>query len=469
MNLYQITGENFFKALTGKYQKEFADCLEIIYNSYRTELSYGIDKESLVIQISDYFERNTDTSVQFDDDDEVFNDSRSKAAVFLRKLRGYGWIENEFGSDGREKIIMPDYSITIIQAMISVSEVKEMEYQSEISAIFSMLTNEKLNDRPYPQIIKPVYDRTLALFTELKKLNTSIRKYIDGLTTGLSPEEIMEHFFAYNDNIGSKSYHRMKTNDNVSKFRNTIVSRLKEMLNNKEMLERIVLGYQNIENCNDKNEAYDSVIGIINDIISHFNCYDEIEKEIESKHHKYIRSAVSRAKLAFLNTNNIEGKITTVIRSLSKLFDDENSGSMYDDIPVDYCRIFNMFPQSFLSGESLYTAPISKKTGEVEEIFSINSVDEAELSKRRKALKEKNARRFSRKNINSYVMTLLKDKESINGSEIEVHSRRDMVRLVFICFYGRDKKSDYIMIPRENIISKEGFTFRDFEIKRRVK
>lgn len=82
MNLYQITGENFFKALTGKYQKEFADCLEIIYNSYRTELSYGIDKESLVIQISDYFERNTDTSVQFDDDDEVFNDSRSKAAVF---------------------------------------------------------------------------------------------------------------------------------------------------------------------------------------------------------------------------------------------------------------------------------------------------------------------------------------------------------------------------------------------------
>ncbi len=469
MNIFNITGDDFFKALTGKYQKVFADCLEIIYNSYRTELSYGIDKESLVIQISDYFEKNADTSVQFDDDDEILNDSRSKASAFLRKLRGYGWIENEFGSDGREKIIMPDYSVTMIQAMISVSEVKEMEYQSEISAIFSMLTNEKLNDRPYPQIIKPVYDRTLALFTELKKLNTSIRKYIEGLTTGLSPEEIMEHFFAYNDNIGSKSYHRMKTNDNVSKFRNTIVSRLNEMLNDKEMLERIVLGYQNIENCNDKNEAYDCVIGIINDIISHFNSYDEIEKEIESKHHKYIRSAVSRAKLAFLNTNNIEGKITTVIRSLSQLFDDENSGSMYEDIPADYCRIFNIFPQSFLSGESLYTAPISKKIGEVEEIFSINSVDETELAKRRKALKEKNERRFSRKNINSYVMTLLKDKEYFWGSEIEVHSRRDMVRLVFICFYGRDKKSDYIIIPKENIISKEGFSFKDFEIKRRVK
>ena len=137
MNIFNITGDDFFKALTGKYQKVFADCLEIIYNSYRTELSYGIDKESLVIQISDYFEKNADTSVQFDDDDEILNDSRSKASAFLRKLRGYGWIENEFGSDGREKIIMPDYSVTMIQAMISVSEVKEMEYQSEISAIFS--------------------------------------------------------------------------------------------------------------------------------------------------------------------------------------------------------------------------------------------------------------------------------------------------------------------------------------------
>lgn len=63
-----------------------------------------------------------------------------------------------------------------------------------------------------------MYDRTIALFTELKKLNTNIRKYIDNLTSGLSLEQIMEHFFSYNDNIGSKAYHRMKTNDNVSRL-----------------------------------------------------------------------------------------------------------------------------------------------------------------------------------------------------------------------------------------------------------
>lgn len=469
MNLFNIISDDYFKALTGRYKQIFADCLEIIYNSYRTELSYGIDKESLVMQITDYFDNNIDTSIQLEDEDEVLNDSRAKALAFLRKLRGYGWIESEFGSNGREKIVMPDHSVTMMQAMISVSEVKEMEYQSEVSAIFSMLTNEALNDRPYPQIIKPVYDRTLALFTELKKLNTSIRKYIDGLTSGLSSEEIMQHFFSYNDNIGSKAYHRMKTNDNISKFRNTIINRLKEMLNDERILELIVLGYQNVENCNDKNDAYDCVIGRINDIIGHFNSYDEIEKEIDDKHYKYVRSAVSRAKLAFLNTNNIEGKITTVIRCLSSLMDKENSSSMYEDIPAEYCNIFNIFPQNFLSGESLYTAPISRKIGEVEEIFNISSIDETELEKRKQDLREKRKNCFSRKNINTYVNTLLYKRDLVKGSEIDVHSRRDMVRLVFICLYGRDKKSDFIIIPKENVISKEGFTFKDFEIKRRVK
>ena len=110
---------------------------------------------------------------------------------------------------------MPSHSITIMQALTDITKKNEMEYQSEVSSIYSLLTNENLLDRPYPQVIKPVYDRTIALFTELKKLNTGIRKYIDELTDGQTPEEIMQHFFSYNDNIGSKAYHRMKTNDNV--------------------------------------------------------------------------------------------------------------------------------------------------------------------------------------------------------------------------------------------------------------
>ena len=64
---------------------------------------------------------------------------------------------------------------------------------------------------------------------------------------------------------------------------------------------------------------------------------------------------------------------------------------------------------------------------------------------------------------------LLNERNQINASDIEINSKRDMIRLIFICIYGRDKKSEYIVIPKENIISEKGFSFNDFTLKRRTK
>ncbi len=469
MDIFSILGNDFFKVLTGKYQNIFIACLEIIYGSYRTELSYGIDKDIMISKLCDYFEQNSSDDIQFEDDQDIFRDSRSKANEFLRKLKSYGWIEYEFDNNGRSKVVMPSHSITIMQALTDITKRNEMEYQSEVASIYSLLTNEDLLDRPYPQVIKPVYDRTLALFTELKKLNTGIRKYIDELTDGQTPEELMQHFFSYNDNIGSKAYHRMKTNDNVSRFRNTIESRLRDILNDEAIMERAVSGYQNIENENDRDEAHNKVIEIITSVISYFNSYDDIEKEIERKHSKYLRSAVNRAKLAFLNTNNIEGKLSTILRNLASAFDTEEEYGIYDDVPDDYCRIFNMFPQNFISGESLKNIGVSKKINDVDEIFTSQIMPEEELLKRRAALKNKTEHRFSRKNINAYVQMLLKDKPEIDASKIEITSKRDMIRLIFICIYGRDRKSEFIVMPKDNTIHERGFSFKDFTLKRRTK
>lgn len=128
-----------------------------------------------------------------------------------------------------------------------------------------------------------------------------------------------------------------------------------------------------------------------------------------------------------------------------------------------------MFPQSFLSGESLKTIGISKKIVDVDEIFTPQTISEEEILQRRIALKEKNEQRFSRKNINAFVRILLKDRAEINASEIEVHTKRDMIRVIFISIYGRDKRSEYIVLPKENIICNNGFTFKDFTLKRRAK
>ena len=97
IKLFEIVGNDFFRVLTGKYQSVFIDCLEIIYESYRTELSYGVDRDVIIALLTDYFEKNGSADIQFEDEAESLKDSKSKASMFLRKLKDYGWIEYDIG------------------------------------------------------------------------------------------------------------------------------------------------------------------------------------------------------------------------------------------------------------------------------------------------------------------------------------------------------------------------------------
>lgn len=467
MNIFDIVGDSFFRPLTSQFKIIYLDCLTIIYDSYRSELSYGIDREVLVSKMTDYFERSNISDIEFEDQTEILKDSRMKATTFLRKLKEFGWVEYEISNNQTAKIIMPDYAVTIVKTFLDISDPKEMEYQSEIAMIYSTLTKEELLDRPYPQVLRPVFERTRALFDGLKKLNTSIKKYIEEITTDKTSEEIIRDFFTYHDEIGSKAYHRIKTEENISRFRNTIIGRLRDMLNDPDVFERTVKGYQNIEDENDYYTAEDEVKAQISAIIDSFRSYDDIVSEIDKKHSKYLRNAVERAKFLLLNTNNTEGKISTILQYMAECYNQEEQNNLIEDASDNICALFNIFPQGFLSGESLKTVAISRKIADVEDIFEPIDMTEEERELRRIAISEKNKNRFSKKNVEQYVNTLLSDKAVILASDTPIETKRDLIRIIFISLYGRSTKTGYIVKPKDEIISSQGFKFRDFEIKRR--
>ena len=320
MNIFDVVGESFFKPLTSQFKILYLDCLTIIYDSYRSELSYGIDREILVSKLSDYFERSNISDIEFEDETEILKDSRMKATTFLRKLKDFGWVEYEISNNQMARVVMPDHAVTIVKTFLDISNPKEMEYQSEIAVIYSTLTNEELLERPYPQVLRPVFERTRALFDGLKKLNTSIKKYIEDITADKTSEEIIHDFFTYHDEIGSKAYHRIKTEENISRFRNTIIGRLRDIMNDPDTFEKTVKGYQNIENENDYYTAEEEVKAQITAIIDSFRSYDDIVSEIDKKHSKYLKNAVERAKFLLLNTNNTEGKISTILQYMAECY-----------------------------------------------------------------------------------------------------------------------------------------------------
>lgn len=470
MNLFQIVPADFFKPLTSKYKTTYIDCLRLIYNTYKTELFFGVDREIIIAEFEHYFDNEAGSDLVFDEDDnEVAGDSRAKANAILRRLKDSGWLEYELDYDHRVKVNLFDYAATTIESFNKIIKNEELEYQSLVSQIHATLLNQEGYAKPYEYIIKRVAENTDELMVGLKKLNTNIKKYIDAITNEKTAGDIVQDFFVYHKDVGSKAYHRIKTSDNISYFRSAILEKLNFILNDEQVFRRAVQGFMEVEQIEDQSEAQSFLRALILGMISAFRNYDDIISEIDYKHAKYMGSAVARAKFLLTNTNNVEGKLSKILKYLSDEFNRTEGANLNDDLDDELLEIFSIFPQSFLDSDSLYVIPISRKVS-LPEVLSDNlGISAQERARRKFALQEKSRNRFSRKNINAYVEEVLGETGSVLAFALPLHSKRDLIKLIFISLYGRDSKSMYRTRPLEETITAEEFRFRDFLIERKEK
>ena len=468
MNLFDAVPAEFFKPLTSKHKKIYVECLQLIYNTYKNELSFGVDKEVLLFELEQYFDGISQDELVFDEDDnEVARDSRSKANAILRRLKNRGWLDFEEANDFVIRVNLYDYAVNIIEAFGKIMASGELEYQSLVSQIHATLHNKEGYSKPYEYIIKRVVDNTEELMVGLKKLNTSIKKNIDSITKDKTAGEIVEDFFLYHKGVGGKAYHRIKTSDNISYFRSGIIEKLNFILDDEKIFDRGVAGCMEIEQITDELDARDWLRERIVGMLYAFRHYDDIILEIDYKHSKYIESAVARAKFLLMNTNNAEGKIARVLAYLSEEFNQDDTLNLNDELDDTMLQIFNIFPQGYLDGDSLYVVPITNRMELPDILDSTFGFSEEERELRRLAIKLKSQQRFSRKNINLFVETLLKDSNSVLASTIPLESKRDFIRTIFISLYGRDKKSIYCVSSVNQEISMGSFKFQDFIIERR--
>ena len=466
-NIFQVLPEDFFKPLTSKYKRDYADCILLIFNTFKPEISYGVNRDIVVKVLEGYFEVD-DEEMTFDDLTYV-SDSRDKANAMIQSLKSCGWIEYEQEKNHQLNVVLYEYTIPIIESMNRILRDEEAEYQGIISQIHASLQNKELYSKPYELIIKGVKENSERLVSELKKLNASIKRHMDKQTNEMSASEILEHFFEYHKNIGSKAYLRMKTSENVSYFRTAIIAKIDDILSSADILDRAISGYMEVEQENDRDKAYDSIVEILNDVKSMFYHLDEIIEDIDRKHTGYMKNAVMRARFKLATGNNSEGKLLRIIDYLAKELNmqQENTDSGNEDTIFETKDIFNIFPQGYISPESFRTIPIMKKEGNVEQLSGkiVMSDEERELYK--EALKRKNRERFSRKNINEYVLSVLKDRDKISVEEIPVETRKDLIRLIYVSIYSGNRSNNYEVKRTNRRIKKLEFELPDFEILKR--
>ena len=403
-NLFQILPSDFFKPLTSKYRQVFADCILLIFNTFKPEISYGVNREIVVKALTEYFEVD-DMEMTFDDEGTFIKDAREKANAVIASLKLCGWIEYEQERNHQLNVVLYEYAVPIIESMNKVIQEEEAEYQGLISQIHASLQNRDLYAKPYELIIKGVKENTDRLISELKKLNASIKRHMDKQTADMSAAEIIDHFFAYHKNIGSKAYLRMKTSENISYFRSSIIEKIEEMMENATVMERAVIGFMEVEQEEDKEKAFDNLVSELLDVKSMFYRLDEIIEDIDVKHMRYMKNAVMRARFKLATGNNMEGKLAKVLDLLAEEIN--NGGEKAEVVSDELISLCSIYTQGYISPESLRAIPVSRKNVVVDNLSEVQLMSDEQRLLYKEALKQKNRQRFSRKNINEYVSTLL--------------------------------------------------------------
>lgn len=463
-NLFEVLPVDFFKPLTSKYRREYADCILLIFNTFQSELSYGVNREIVVKVLEQYFEVD-DTEMTFDEQTYI-RDAREKANAVIASLKNCGWLEYEQERNHQLNVVLMEYAVPVIESMNQVLREEETEYQGIISQIHASLQNEDLYSRPYEMMIKGVKENAARLISELKKLNVSIKRHMDKQTGEMSAADIIEQFFEYHQTIGSKAYFRMKTSDNISYFRSSILEKIEEMMEDADLMQRAVQGMMELEQDLDADTAYDRLVMELLDVKSMFYRLDEMIAEIDKKHAQYMKNAVMRARFQLATGNNIEGKLSCILGRLAEEYNKtaDEKDELVEEAPEEMLHLCNLYVQGYLSPESLRTIPVMRNTELVSRVEEELAVSVEERSLYKEALQMKNRTRFSKGNISEYVATLLEGKERISVKDIPVESKRDLIRIIYIRIYAGNLSSSYEIVRTGEKVERLGFTFPMFDI-----
>ncbi|WP_249168616.1 Wadjet anti-phage system protein JetA family protein [Alkaliphilus sp. B6464] len=459
MKLFEIIPDKFLSILASKDKEVYSDCLFILFNQYRGNTSFGIDREIVVHVFTDYFEELGEVDL-FEDEDASIKSSRDEANFIIRKLKDCGWIDIETTTSYREIINLTDYTISILGTLEKIVKNESLEYQGYVYTIYSILFGSENNQ--YNVILYQVFENTMKLMNGLKTLNSNIKKYIGKITEQKTSEEIMKHHFQdYAQDVIDKGYHRLKTSDNVSKFRPKILERLEEIKRDKDYLQRASQQEVDIERADNLDVAKEKIMGQLNEIIYVFENMDEIISEIDRKNTQYIRASLTRVKYLLNSSNDIEGQINEILKyTVEKI--EENEVDLRIDTLEEINSIFGFYPQRFIDHKSLYIATEGKKSFEPQKLNEDDTISEEERERRIKEIQEKK-KILSRGN----KMSIIERYNYLNSKQKDEFARitNKLLYTGFLTKKKEDNKKDYYFVENHKDIFINYFKISGWELE----
>ena len=447
----------FFSPLSSQNREHYAAFLVIYYRIFQ-ESPHGVERPTLMSRYSEYIalhfgqiaaeetlpastvsetEPGTETETEsalFDPGELAsqpgsIEPARSVAGRFLRTLIRAGWLGEETLPDFSRVINMAPYAKPFFEAMARVEEGLGTEYESHVVAVYSLLCGDAAKDNGHYAVLN-AHGSTVALIDSLKVLSQSIRNHYERLTDVSANAAVRDllhlHYDLYANDVLDGAYKRLKTSDNLYRYRPLILSRVSALLSDGEWVDTSAQKYARISRMTG-GEARGRLTAMLEEIRDTLKAVDPLLEEIDRRNMLYAKSSVERVRALLEPESSVAGKIATLARAVLECAD---SGAEI---------AHHVYRTRIVSGESRYRRWIREN---LEPEIAARPDNEGELARAEAELRLRLSRQLSPARISGWL-------DGSGGLERPIAARDlvkdadSFVRLLYAVIYAESRRGGF--------------------------
>ena len=343
--LFARLPENFFSPLASPNRRHYGELLLIYYRLF-LEYNTGVERELVATRFAEYFTALDPEDRPGSEDPEAEqedSDPRGLASQFLRRLIGYGWVDEEQQRDFQRLITLKAHARPFFEALDATDRGAEVEYESHIGAVYSSLSADSARAHGEHAVLNAHY-HTRLLIESLKVLEQNIRSHVQSLFSDEQtiPEILHSHYDVYMHEVIDRAYTRLKTSDNLSRYRPQIFRAIGGYLEDEEWMERTAQRLSIIQRV-DTTSARARARRMLTEIKDDLRSIDPILESIDDRNRRYSRISTERIRAKLHSDTTLQGRIAGLVGGIAADFDaDEEVAEL------------KLVRTRFLAAESLY-------------------------------------------------------------------------------------------------------------------
>ncbi|TVQ96643.1 MAG: hypothetical protein EA403_15845 [Spirochaetaceae bacterium] len=384
-------------------------------------------------------------------------DTRVAASGFLRRLIEYGWMNEEEQQDFARVINISSYATPFFEALYRVEQGISVEYESHVIGIYSSLVGDAARDHGEHAVIN-AHGHARMLVESLKVLHQNIRRHIQALYDG-DPEvhEILHiHYDLYMNEVIDRAYNRLKTSENLSKYRPKILSAVARYLADDGWLGRTAEKLAVIKRLS-VSGARDLLRSLLTEIRDELKNLDPLLTQIDDKNRRYSRISTERIKARLYSDATIAGKIKQILAAWA-----EGIGGAAGPRTLDH----GIYRHRRLDAGSLYT----RRTRTLDEdAFSIAPLDDFDLERAETELLLRIRNQLSPERVAGFLEPFCPPDGSAVPAHAIVSNMESFVRVIYAAAYAesRDERFPFRVLWYDDEVSSGRFAFRRHDFSRR--